>query len=156
MKPIVFLLIIVSAFGCGAPKFVPEQKTLAQQCAETYPCVDTIQTVLVEVEVPVPGLDTVIRDTTPCLDSVAYVEKILKVPGRTTYIQKKVFTPSALDSALRVAYAHLQTQYEKSIRDLEDCNRRIKTKAPQKTDWKIWIVVLGLVVALVGVVWRKK
>lgn len=155
MKTTYLILLALSAFGCGAPKFIPEQKTLAQQCAETYPCVDTIQTVLVEVEVPVPGLDTVIRDTVPCLDSVAYVEKLVKVPGRTIYVEKKVFTPSALDSALRVAYKQLQAQYAKSIHDLEDCNRRIKTKTPRKPDWKIWLVVLGLVVALVGVVWRK-
>jgi hypothetical protein len=157
--------------SCGTSKILQQPKTLAQECAEKYPCADSIQLVTVEVEAEIDsqgifkllmGNDSIfwrnqpvnkfkIFDWSKMRDSITHnlspTTPPIK-PQRARIIITKTVT-AKLDIALRQAYKDLQAQYQKSIEDLKRCNEAIKQKPKPKSDWKVWLILFGLLMVVV-------
>lgn len=152
-----FLLSSV-AIGCKTNRFVEPAPTLAQMCADSFPCGDTIIYVQVDVPVEVEKLDTftVHRVETVYLPGDS-IRTYLTVPGRNIVIRKTVMVPAQIDSALRVAHRELEEAYVKAIRDLRSCQDRAKDKgqAPEQTNWLTWVIA-GAFLGLVLIVLVKK
>ena len=163
MKNFPFLIIgfiVLCLDACAIQKNATTQpRTLAQLCADSFPCKDSI--VFLSVDVPVPEQQIEYIDTTECppgdTGKTIIKTEIIRIPGRTIPVKTVVMVPSAIDSALRVAYRELQAQYDKSIKDLEDCQSRLKNKKARPSgDWRIWLVVAGLMLVCLALIFRRK
>lgn len=150
-----FLMLLHSCASNKVP--TPHEKTLAQVCADSFPCIDSIQ--LIECEVDVKESKLVYVDSTECPPSdtgkLLIETKIITVPEYK--IKTVVMAPAQIDSALKQAYRDLQSQYKITIKALEDCKTSQKQKAkPPKQDWKVWLIAIGLLVIVVTQVFSKR
>jgi hypothetical protein len=162
MKKLFFVALIgpmvIMFDSCASHKSTIPERTLAQVCADSFPCKDSL--VFIEVEVEVPKDSIVYVDSTQCppSDTSVWVFKkdTLYMPGKRVPVKTTVLVPSQIDSALRVAYKDLQAQYAQSIQDLKDCQARTKEKAKPRADWKVWLMALGLLLIVIVQVWSKR
>ena len=162
MKKYLFLSLFAPALilfdSCSSTKFVAPEQTLAQICADSFPCKDSLVFIEVQVESPSDTIVRVVATDCPPSDSITtiYTVDTLLMPGKTFTVKKTVMVPNAIDSALRVAYHDLQTQYQKSIQDLKDCQSRTKEKAKPRSDWKVWLMAIGLLLIVVIQLFNRK
>jgi hypothetical protein len=150
--------MVIGFDSCASQKHTIPVQTLAQVCADSFPCKDSLQ--FIEVEIDVPKDSIIYVDSTECPPSDTgvwvFTTDTLYLPGKRVPVKTTVMVPSAIDSALRVAYKNLQVQYAKSIQDLKDCQARVKEKAKPRADWKVWLMALGLLIVVLIQLFNRK
>ena len=162
MKKFLFLYaiapLVILLDSCAQQKHLVPSQTLAQVCADSFPCRDSL--IFIEVEVEVPKDSIIYVDSTDCppSDTASVVKKTGKVyfPQKKIPVKIQVMAPGVIDSALRVAYKDLQVQYAKSIQALKECQAKAKEKAKPRADWKVWLMALGLLVVVVVQLFNRK
>ena len=164
MKNSIFLLLLVASMlsSCSTSK---RMQTLAQKCAEEFPCVDTLEiyydTVFVAVDVPpIEVIDTVQTPCPPNLPdtTVIYAVRTVKIPGRTITVEvPKVDTVRVgIDQALRQAYVDLKHQYEIKEAELTAYKKARPARASVWARIFPWIALVASVIVLVLVIKKKR
>lgn len=164
MKNYLFILIIgaVVISGCSTTKRV---QSLAQKCAEQFPCIDTLEiyydTITAFIAVPsTEVIDTVVVPCPPGHPDTILIStvKTVKIPARTIRVEvPRVDTVrSNIDQALRQAYVDLKRQYEINKAELDVYK---KTRPARPSAWgRIfpWLALIAAVILLVLVIKKKR
>lgn len=152
------LAVLVAALiltSCGT---TARKLTLAERCAQEYPCRDTT-VVLERVHTDtlfLAGYDQVDTVSVPCppgLPDTVLVSVIreVRIPGKVipvTVIHRDTVT-ARIDSALRVAYAELNAAYAQLEKDATQAKSALReARRTTGRNWWPWLLV-GVLSALV-------
>lgn len=149
MRRFLVPFIIMAIFwSCGTTKPIqPTPPTLAQICADSFPCRDSIIYVTSELPVDFPQQDTLIRDTFPCppADSVTpvYITKVIRIPGKRIIVRDTMPCPTKKDEALRRAYQDVITKLKKAESELQ---KRKPAGGKGIPNWLSWLLIIAVTI----------
>jgi len=165
MKTEIFLVsVLLFIFaGCGT---TARKLTLAERCAQEYPCRDStiiLEHVLTDT-LYLAGYDQIDTVQVPCppnlTDTVMVsVVREVRIPGKVipvTIVQRDTVT-ARIDSALRAAYAELNAAYTQLEKDAQQAKTALKeARRSSGRSWWPWLLVGALVVLIYYLLFVKK
>lgn len=163
MKYLVLISAIAALFAsCSTSK----RLTLAEKCAQAYPCRDSIVIVprTYTDTIMLAGYDDTVTVSVPCppnLTDTLHFPVIRTIHTSAKYIPIKITVQDTvtarLDSALRVAYAELQLKYlDVSNQAAQYQIQRNEARKSQGRSWWPWVLVGILSAAILYLVFVKK
>ncbi|NBW16590.1 MAG: hypothetical protein EBR82_52290 [Caulobacteraceae bacterium] len=140
-------LAIVIFWSCGSTKPIPPTPpTLAQICADSFPCKDSTIYVPVYYAADIPQQDTAVAITIPCppadTPSVIQVTKVIRIPGKRIIVRDTIPCPSDVDQALRQAYADVSAK----LKIAEAALQKKKATGKGFPAWLNWLLIIVIAI----------
>ncbi|NBW20195.1 MAG: hypothetical protein EBR82_70725 [Caulobacteraceae bacterium] len=147
--PLVWLAIVLF-WSCGSTKPIPPTPpTLAQICADSFPCKDSTIYVPVYYAADIPQQDTAVAIAIPCppadTPSVVQVTKVIRIPGKRIIVRDTIPCPSDVDQALRQAYSDVSAK----LKIAEAALQKKKVTGKGFPTWLNWLLIIVIAIQAV-------